>query len=144
MTPRSSWRAIDFAPMKISKQARRDGKTLFSNCRVNGVLDENRVRQTVSAVIAHKPRGYVGILSHLQRLVKLDIDRRAARVESATPVSDALVQSVKANLAQRYGSGLHISFSVNPALIGGLRVKVGSDVFDGSVRARLDALAENM
>jgi len=129
--------------MKISKQARRDGKALFNNCRVNGVLDENRVRQTVSAVIAQKPRGYVGILSHFQRLVKLDIERRTARVESAVSVSDALQQSVKANLAQRYGQGLSVSFAVNPTLIGGLRVKVGSDVFDGSVKARLAELEAN-
>jgi F-type H+-transporting ATPase subunit delta len=126
--------------MKISKQARRDGKTLFNTCKVNGVLDENRVRQTVSAVIAQKPRGFMGILSHFQRLVKLDIERRTARVESAVPVPDALEQSVKANLAQRYGQGLNVSFSVNPALIAGLRVKVGSDVFDGSVKARLAEL----
>lgn len=130
--------------MKISKQARRDGKALFTSCKVNGVLDEARVRQTVSAVIARKPRGYLGILSHFQRLVKLDLERRTAMVESATPVSDALVQTVRSSLTQRYGAGLNISFAVNPALIGGLRVKVGSDVFDGSVRARLNQLAENM
>lgn len=130
--------------MKISKQARRDGKTLFSNCRVSGVLDENRVRQTVTAVIAQKPRGFVGILTHFQRLVKLDIERRTASVESATPLSDSLATAVKANLAQRYEQGLDVGFIVNPALIGGLRVKVGSDVYDGSVRARLNELAENM
>lgn len=130
--------------MKISKQARRDGKSLFNLCRVSGVLDEARVRQTVSAVIAQKPRGYVGILSHFQRLVKLDIERRSARVESAVAASDALQQSVKANLTQRYGQGLNVTFAVNPALIGGLRVKVGSDVFDGSVRARLAELEAAM
>ena len=130
--------------MKISKQARRDGKTLFNTCKVNGVLDEGRVRQTVTAVISQKPRGYVGILSHFHRLVKLDLERRTARIESATPLSDALAASVKANLAQRYGQGLSLNFAVNPALIGGLRVKVGSDVFDGTLRARLDALAECM
>ena len=130
--------------MKISKQARRDGKALFNTCKVNGVLDEGRVRQTVTVVIAKKPRGYVGILSHFQRLVKLDLERRSARIESAAPLSEALTASVKANLAQRYGQGLSVNFVVNPALIGGLRVQVGSDVFDGSVRARLDALAESM
>jgi F-type H+-transporting ATPase subunit delta len=129
--------------MKISKQARRDGKSLFNVCRVNGVLDENRVRQTVTAVIAQKPRGYVAMLSHFQRLVKLDIERRTGRVESAGPVSEALQQSVTANLAARYGAGLNVNFAVNPALIGGLRVKVGSDVYDGSVKARLAELETN-
>jgi F-type H+-transporting ATPase subunit delta len=126
--------------MKISKLARRDAKQLFNVCKVSGVLDEGRVRQAVGAVIEKKPRGYVAILSHFQRLVKLDIERRLARVESAVAASDALQQSVRANLAQRYGQGLNVSFAVNPALIGGLRVKVGSDVFDGSVKARLAEL----
>jgi F-type H+-transporting ATPase subunit delta len=69
--------------MKISKQARRDAKTLFRNTFVNGVMDEARVRNTVTQLLAQKPRGYVGILGHLQRLVKLEQDRRSARVESA-------------------------------------------------------------
>jgi F-type H+-transporting ATPase subunit delta len=59
------------------------------------------------------------------------------------PASDALMQSVKAHLEQRYGSGLDVGFAVNPALIGGLRVKVGSDVFDGSVKGRLASLEES-
>jgi F-type H+-transporting ATPase subunit delta len=130
--------------MKISKQARRDGKSLFNNCKMNGLLDENRVRQTVSAVIGQKPRGYVAILSHFQRLVKLDLERRMARVENAVESSPALVESIKAQIAKRYGPGLDVQFQTNPALIGGIRVQVGSDVFDGSVRARLNDLAERM
>ncbi len=126
--------------MKISKQARRDAKQLFNVCKVSGVLDEGRVRQTVTAVIEKKPRGFIGILSHFQRLVKLDIARRSAHVESAVATSEALQASVKANLAARYGAGLNVTFAVNPSLIGGLRVKVGSDVFDGSVKARLAEL----
>jgi F-type H+-transporting ATPase subunit delta len=51
---------------------------------------------------------------------------------------------VRANLAQRYGQGLNVTFAVNPSLIGGLRVKVGSDVFDGSVKARLAELEAAM
>lgn len=130
--------------MKISKQARRGGKALFNICRVNGVLDESRVRQAVSGVIAQKPRGYVATLSHFQRLVKLDIERRTARVESAATLTDEIVTTVKAELAWRYGQDLNVSFAVNKDLIGGLRVKVGSDVYDGSVRARLNELAEAM
>ena len=130
--------------MKISKQAWRDGKALFKTCQVNGVLDENRVRQAVRAVIAQKPRGYVAILSHFQRLVKLDLERRTAQVENAVQTSPALMESIKAQIAKRYGFGLNVQFLTNPELIGGIRVQVGSDVFDGSVRARLDELAERM
>jgi F-type H+-transporting ATPase subunit delta len=127
--------------MKISKQSRRDAKTLFNVCRVDGLLDENRVRQAVTEVIAKKPRGYVGTLHQFKRLVKLDLDRRSARVENAVETTPAQVAAIKANLAKQYGPGLDVTFWVNPALIGGLRVKVGSDVYDGSVAGRLAALS---
>jgi F-type H+-transporting ATPase subunit delta len=130
--------------MKISKQARRDAKALFNSCRVNGVLDENRVRQAMKSVVSGKPRGYVATLSHFQRLVKLDIERRRATVESAAPLPEEVATTVKAELAWRYGQDLNVSFAVNKDLIGGLRVKVGSDVYDGSVRARLNELADAM
>ena len=130
--------------MKISKQARRDAKSLFQTCKVNGLLEDNRARQAVSAVIARKPRGYVAILHHFHRLVKLDLDRRTARVENAVETPPELMNSIRANLERRYGSGLNISFGTNPGLIGGLRIKVGSDVYDGSVKARLEALQSSL
>jgi F-type H+-transporting ATPase subunit delta len=128
--------------MKITKQARRDAKQLFTGCRANGTLDETKVRQTVQAVIAQKPRGYFAILSHFQRLVKLDIERRTSRVESATVLTSAEQGAIQTSLTRRYGEGLSASFAQNAALIGGLRIKVGSDVYDGSVQARLKALAD--
>ena len=126
--------------MKISKQARRDAKQLFRSCHPDGLLDEGKVRQAVQAVVAQKPRGYAAILSHFHRLVKLDIERRAARVESATGLTPGQQAAIQQNLANRYGAGLNIAFGQNPALIGGLRIKVGSDVYEGSIQARLNAL----
>jgi len=119
--------------MKISKQARRDGRDLFKACQVGGVLDEGRVRNAVAAVLKQKPRGYLAIVEHFKRLVKLDLDRRTARVENATETTPEQQASIRSNLERQYGAGLQLSFSVNPALIGGLRVHVGSDIYDGSV-----------
>lgn len=127
--------------MKTSKTARRDAKSLFQACRINGVLDDARVRSTVATVIAQKPRGHVGILEHFQRLVKLDIQRRTARVENAVESTPEIMQAVRAQLEKRYGPGLNISFWINPDLLGGLRIQVGSDIFDSSVASRLQDLA---
>lgn len=129
--------------MLSSKLTRREAKDLFRSCIVNGLLDEGRVRQAVQQVIAAKPRGYVAILSHFQRLVRLDSARRSARIESATPLSPALQSSVQASLARVYGPGLNTAFVQNPSLIGGMRIQVGSDVYDGSIQARLAALQES-
>ena len=129
--------------MKISKLARREAKELFRSCLVNGLLDDNRVRRAVQEVLAIKPRGYIAILSHFQRVVRLDIARRTAGIESAVALPPDLQSSVQNSLGRVYGPGLSISFSQNPALIGGMRIKVGSDVYDGSIQARLAALQEN-
>jgi F-type H+-transporting ATPase subunit delta len=128
--------------MKISKQARREAKQLFRVCFQNGLLDEKRVRETVSRVIELKPRGYLEILSHFHRLVKLDVDRRNARIESAVPLAPDLQESIRQKLATLYGAGLSFTFTQNPNLLGGVRIKVGSDVYDGSVQARLNQLQE--
>jgi F-type H+-transporting ATPase subunit delta len=129
--------------MKISKQAQRDARQLFRSCSVNGLLDENRVRQMVSLLSEKKPRGYVEIMSRLHRLVKLDLEQRAARVESATPLASDLQNEVTARIKGKYGNGMNISFSQNPALIGGLRIQAGSDLYDGSVKTRLEKLEES-
>jgi F-type H+-transporting ATPase subunit delta len=55
----------------------------------------------------------------------------------------AFEESVKTNLTRRYGPGLTFTFKQNPALLGGLRVQVGSDVYDGSIRARLAQLEQS-
>lgn len=128
--------------MKITKQARRDGKSLFRSCFVNGQLSDSRARDLVSRVLAAKPRGYLPALSHFQRLLHLHLQSRQAHIENAVPTSPDLQRSIEAALAQRYGPGLEVTHSVNPTLLGGLRIRVGSDVYDGSVQARLEQFAE--
>jgi F-type H+-transporting ATPase subunit delta len=129
--------------MKISKQGQRDARQLFRSCQQNNLLDENRVRQTVSLLSEKKPRGYVEILSRLHRLVKLDLERRAARVESALPLPADLQNDVANNIEKIYGDGVNIVFGQNPALLGGLRIQVGSDLYDGSVKTRLNKLEQS-
>ena len=130
--------------MKISKQARRDARQLLRACMRNAVLEESRVKQAVAAVIRGKPRGYIAVLSQFERLVKLELARRAARVESATVLTQQFQASVQADLTQKYGAGLSFTFVHNPALLGGLRIQVGGDVYDGSVQGRLAALQESL
>ena len=129
--------------MKGSKQSRREAKQLFKGCQVAGQLDEGRVRQAVSLLIEKKPRGYFGILQELQRLVKLDVASRTARVESAVALSETQQQSVRENLGRMKGGEVAVEFAENMNLIGGMRVKIGDDVFDGSVKTRLAGLSES-
>jgi F-type H+-transporting ATPase subunit delta len=129
--------------MKTSKLALREARQLFRTCRVNGLLDEHRVRQALARLSERQPRGYLKILERLHRLVKLDSEQRVARVESAAPLSSDLQNDIVAQITSRYGQGMNISFAQNPALIGGLRIQAGSDLYDGSVKTRLEKLEES-
>jgi F-type H+-transporting ATPase subunit delta len=90
-----------------------------------------------------KPRRYLAVLSQFLRLLKLDVARHGARIESAVELSPEFQARARAGLTRRYGGALNFVFAQNPALLGGLRVQVGGDVYDGSVQARLDALEES-
>ena len=129
--------------MKTSKQIKRDAKRLFRWCLVNGMLDEGRTRQVVQRIIDGKRRGGLALLSQFLRLVKLEYARHTAEVESAAPLAADLRATVEAGLVRTYGPGISASFVHNPGLIGGMRIKVGSDVYDGSVRARLAVLEKS-
>jgi F-type H+-transporting ATPase subunit delta len=127
--------------MKVKKQARRDAKRLYRFCLVDGQLDENRARQVAQRVVASGDRDGLAVLSHFLRLVKLDRAAHIAVVESATPLPADLQSTITAGLQRRYGSALTAEFVQRAELIGGVRVQVGCDLFDGSVRAKLAELA---
>ena len=129
--------------MKGTKQSRRLAKQLFKSCQIDDQLNADRVRKAVSLLIEQKPRGYFGILQYLQRLVKLDEASRSARVESAVALGQAQQQDVRNSLKRLKGGDVTVAFATNPSLIGGMRVKIGDDVYDGSVKTRLASLSES-
>jgi F-type H+-transporting ATPase subunit delta len=130
--------------MKTSKQIERQVRQLFRLCFVNGLLDEGRVHQVVDRAIQARRRGYTAVLSDFCRLVRLDRAAHTASVETAVPLPSDLQAGVQARLRRVYGPGINTQFGLEPALIGGIRIKVGSDVYDGSVQSELAALEKNL
>lgn len=128
--------------MKISKIAATTARRLYGLCQVNGKLDDNKLRDLVSKLIEAQPRDYRAILAAIQRLTRLEAARRMVVVESATVLTATEGQKVIAGLAKDYGDNLTIEYITNPELLGGLRIKVGDDVLDGSVKGRLDRLSK--
>ncbi len=130
--------------MTNNRRARREARRLYRACMVDGLVDEGRARRVVDAVARSRRRGSLAILSQFLRLVRLDRARHSAVVESAVPLTLDLRASVESRIASVYGPGVSTSFADNPELIGGMRVKVGSDVYDGSVRTALLTLEERL
>ncbi len=129
--------------MIINKQAKREAKQLFRFCLANGLLDENRVREVAQHLSVTGHRNGEPILAHFLRLVKLDRAQHTANIESAMPLPSDLQAAVQAILTRLYGVGLTTEFLHCPSLIGGIRIQVGSDVYDGSVLARLTELKKS-
>jgi F-type H+-transporting ATPase subunit delta len=127
---------------KTTRRARRQARRLYRACVVKGLLDEDRARHVVARVARARRRGSLPILSHFQRLVRLDRTRHRAVVECAIPLSPELRASVTSSLSRAYGPGISTTFTDDPGLIGGVRVRVWSDVYDGSVRGALLRLEE--
>lgn len=128
--------------MKITKVATAEARRIFRLCQTGGRFDEAKLSTAIKTIVAQKPRGYQGILGALKRLLRLELERRHVVVESAAPLDFPTQQRVVAGLAEKYGSDLTFEYRVNPELLGGLKVRVGNDVFDGSVKGRLDRLAQ--
>ena len=126
--------------MVTAKHQQREARQLFRLCLVNGSVDERRARQIVHRGLASGRSSSLGVMSRFLRLVKLERSRHDATVESAVPLSQELRAGLTAMLGRRYGEGLATSFAEDPALIAGVRIRVGSDVYDGSVAGRLAEL----
>jgi F-type H+-transporting ATPase subunit delta len=107
---------------------------------MNGRLDEQRVRLAVSVVGEKKPRGYLGILTALSKLVKAEVHKSILHVESCTSLEAAQLQDILGKIQKQFPTPLIPKQSVNPSLVGGLRIKIGSNIWDGSVAAKLKRL----
>lgn len=128
--------------MKISKVASTTARRIFRLCQSEGRLDEAKLTTAIRKLAADKPRDYRGILFALKRLVRLELESRHVTVESAVELDESTRDRVAAGLKSQYGDDLTFEYSVNPELLGGLKVRVGNDVWDGTVKGRLDRLAQ--
>jgi F-type H+-transporting ATPase subunit delta len=130
--------------MKINKEIRQISRQLMRASFTEGELDRGRIASLVGALIEKKPRHYIDLLENYKRLVRLEVEKRHARIESATELSEDASTRITKNLQKKYGKDVTTEFVVNPLLLGGMRIRIGSDVWDGSVRNRLERLQQQL
>jgi F-type H+-transporting ATPase subunit delta len=80
---------------------------------------------------------FAGALARLVELCAEERDRSVAYVTVAEPLSDAEEERLGSALAQRYGRQVAVKVTVDPSVLGGARVRIGSDLYDGTVSRRL-------
>ena len=130
--------------MKINKEIRRLSREMLRASFTDGQLDPGRIASLVDSLIARKPRNYIGVLKNYRRLLRIEVEKRRARIETASEVDRETASRLVTNLKKKYGGDLTAEFVVNPQLLGGMRIRVGSDVWDGSVRNRLERLEQQL
>ncbi|MFJ3199625.1 F0F1 ATP synthase subunit delta [Streptomyces sp. NPDC086989] len=99
----------------------------------------------VTRLVTH-PRGR-SLEAGLESLSKLAAERRdrmVATVTSAVPLSDVQKQRLGAVLAKLYGRQMHLNLDVDPAVLGGISVRVGDEVIDGTIADRLAEASRRM
>jgi len=146
------------ASLKRALHDSEDLRELVSSPLVNREASLRTIAATGDAMgLDPLTRNFVGVLARNRRLSQLDKVIRAfemlaadhrgevtAEVVSAHPLTDDQVGALKANLKGQTGRDIAVDLSVDPSILGGLVVKVGSRMIDGSIRTKLNTLAQAM
>jgi len=83
-------------------------------------------------------RSFESSLTRLVELTAAKRDREVAYVTVAKPLADAEEQRLTAKLSEMYGRQVSLKVDVNPKVIGGVSVRVGADLYDGTILRRLN------
>ena len=130
--------------MKVRKEIRQAARDLVRASFADGNLNREKVHSIMQSITEKKPRSYIQLLEDYRRLLRLELDKRRATIESATALDPAVSREIVAGLEKKYGTGLATEYVINRDLLGGVRVRVGSDVWDSSVRSRLERLQQQL
>jgi len=130
--------------MKINKEIRQLSRQMLRASFTDGQLDRGKIGSLVQSLTEKRPRHYLDVLQNYKRLLRLELDKRHARIETAMALGLDSSKQVLDRLKRKYGNDLTSEFVVDQTLLGGLRVRVGSDVWDGTLRNRLQRLEQEL
>jgi F-type H+-transporting ATPase subunit delta len=133
-------------------------RTILTSPAVSVARKRAVVSRLCDAMGAHKlirnflfvavDHGRIASLPEIAAAFQAAVDERQGRVRaevaSASPLDEAREASLRAELARMTGKQVRCEFQVNPELIGGVSVRIGSTIYDGSVRGQLDALGARL
>lgn len=135
----------DFKALATSPVIARDaaGKAVLSTADELGV--DPTTRNFLGVLAANRRLGELpAIIRAFRQLAARHRGETTAEVTSAHPLDDAQVDALKQSLRQRIGRDVNVELTVDPALLGGLVVRIGSQMIDSSIRTRLNSLAHAM
>jgi len=130
--------------MAADKHTKQLAKQLFKLSVVNGAVSPEQVAGVLGWVEKHSPRHPAALLKAYHRYISAELAKSQARVEHAGPVSDGTLRMIEGAMTQKYKRAITASAKPNPSLLAGLRVRVGSDVYESSVAGQLATLSNRV
>ena len=122
-----------------------DEQKAFRLAEICGDELDDRARKMIQVLARNKRLGLIGeIRDQFEELKAQDEKMLEVEVVSAQPLSAEQEESIRAALANRYQREVTMSSRVDEQLLGGAVVRAGDTVIDGSVRGKLDKLAETL
>jgi F-type H+-transporting ATPase subunit delta len=116
-------------------------KQLVQLSLVDGRVSSEQVAGVLEYIEKNPPARPVAVLQAYHKAIAIEIAKGEARVEHAGPVAPAALEAIAAALGKRYGRPVTALATPNPALLAGLRVRIGDDIYESSVAGQLAALS---
>lgn len=127
--------------MDTSKKINRLAKRLIKISTVKGELNESELWQGILQLKESGFKHLIPLLKTLRPKVSQAVAWQTIEVTSPTVLSDSAIASLKKAFETKYNRPVQVRTKLDPALIGGLQVRIGDDVYDASVSAHLKRIA---
>jgi F-type H+-transporting ATPase subunit delta len=104
---------------------------------------QKELRNLIAVLINNDRIGHVvEVAAAYRRILQEQLGIRPAEIVTARELSDEERSTLVAEVAKMAGSKIDASFALDKSILGGAVIRIGSTVYDGSVRGRLDRLKE--
>jgi len=127
--------------MRGDKKTKLLAKQLFKLSLVNGQVSPDQVAGVLGYIEKAAPRHPLQLLKLYQQAIVTELAKSHALVEHAGPVSDATLQLIAAAMTKKYARPVTATGKPNPKLLAGLRVRIGSDIYESTVSGQLANLS---
>ena len=127
--------------MRGDKKTRLLAKQLFKLSLVSGEVSATQVAGVLGYIEKIQPRQPLALLKLYHRAIETELAKSRAIVEHAGPIADSALKLIASAMTQKYQRPVTASAQRNDALFAGLRVRVGSDVYESTVAGQLAALS---
>lgn len=130
--------------MRADKKTKALAKQLFKLSLVNGAVAPEQVTGVLGYIEQNVPRHALALLQLYHRAIATELAKSNAVVEHAGPISDTTLKAVEAAMTKKYSRTVAATARPNPKLLAGLRIRIGSDVYESTIAGQLAALSASV